>query len=1066
MPAPQLNTYFQTFKTDDLGQIFLTGILNVETYSKVNLDIIQWPHVAVSMTVSCDMGKLSGATLAQTVGQFALGTATQIHTFDVVGPEFSVILTGGPPNTDVPIQAWVFLSTTDVSARSPCLFAVDYGVKADGVELLDGQTTAGSTTLTSALASWTTSDNGKICVVQGAGVNGAALPCTITIVDAHTAKMSVAASVSSAPIKHTDGAITEGTNLFTSASMSLVAGDINKIISIAGSSVFPKGPPQILSINSPTSANLGFCAATTVSGASFTYGGGAAGTMGGFRVNYGTDDTSNIVAMMNAAGSGAGPSVCQLDPGISMITGLKSNHIGITVNGYGQGGQNQQCYSMWCLAAESPYALATVGSVECTYNNMWIEGNNLASLGTLQMIPLTARQLFSKILLSGAQPHVGSLTYIAGDSEVDNIYFRQFSLWQDPRWSGTTARALAAIKVMNVQAFNIDYDYGSIFDCNYAGYYVNGSSNLRHVQVFQQQNAMFYYEACQQFELVDIYTERNDGFGGTTPNLSGCSNVPFTVEGTATRSNGGQVINVSQCMVNATNPIEFHGKQPYVLVSNRIGGNIKLSKVAPPGPGTGTVALTRGSATITFSAAQTLAIGTTLSFASQPGIIYTLGSSVSSSTSGTLTEPFSGPVSVAATTWGGPAISIFKMVSIGTVFPTPGIGFVGDLTMVDQFTTPGRQAVDVGHGQYYTTTNGSSITTSAAGLATGAIGLVVNGQESHHTTQLDPLTYLQSTDFGGTAQVINWYDAMSGIVLDGSGNVQQWNDQTAFLHNLTQPTAGNRPGYVALGGAGDKGYVNIATSGNDALSAPITSSTANPFEVFAVLRDNGGTGSQLLDTNGAGQGIRTGGNGIAMNGTVFGPSIAEPGGTGVDYLLDCEFNNGSSGISVNGGTAVIGNNGTIFYTSFITVGNVHAGGASWVGRVYLIYIVNAALSSTYRAQVQAQLCHNFGLRFAGAATGMAYICDTMLDASNNIVPDRVVVSNSACGLAVTLPPPTIGRVITFVDNVGLASTVASIVVLPNGGEKINSTTSATMSTNWGQMTVRSPDGINWIASQG
>ena len=109
MATPELKTYFQTFTTDALGQIFLTGILNVEEHSRVNLEIIQWPHVAVSMTVSCNMGKISGETLAQTVGQFALGTTGQISTFDVVGPEFTVVLTGGPPNTDVPIQAWVFI---------------------------------------------------------------------------------------------------------------------------------------------------------------------------------------------------------------------------------------------------------------------------------------------------------------------------------------------------------------------------------------------------------------------------------------------------------------------------------------------------------------------------------------------------------------------------------------------------------------------------------------------------------------------------------------------------------------------------------------------------------------------------------------------------------------------------------------------------------------------------------------------------------------------------------------------------------------------------------------------
>ena len=110
MTTPTLHTYFQTFKTDHLGQIFLTGILNVEAFNKVNVEIIQWPHAAVSMTVLCDMGKITGQTLAQTVGQFPLGTAGNIHSFPVIGPEFSLVLTSGPANTDVPIQAWVFLN--------------------------------------------------------------------------------------------------------------------------------------------------------------------------------------------------------------------------------------------------------------------------------------------------------------------------------------------------------------------------------------------------------------------------------------------------------------------------------------------------------------------------------------------------------------------------------------------------------------------------------------------------------------------------------------------------------------------------------------------------------------------------------------------------------------------------------------------------------------------------------------------------------------------------------------------------------------------------------------------
>ena len=110
MATPQLKTYFKTFKTDHLGQIFMTGILDVTDFNRASLEIIQWPHVTVNMTVTCNMGKLSGDTLAQTLTQFPLGTTDRINTFDVVGPELSVVLTGGTPNTDVPIQAWVFLN--------------------------------------------------------------------------------------------------------------------------------------------------------------------------------------------------------------------------------------------------------------------------------------------------------------------------------------------------------------------------------------------------------------------------------------------------------------------------------------------------------------------------------------------------------------------------------------------------------------------------------------------------------------------------------------------------------------------------------------------------------------------------------------------------------------------------------------------------------------------------------------------------------------------------------------------------------------------------------------------
>jgi hypothetical protein len=109
MAAPKRIDYFKTFTTDPLGQIFMTGIVNVAPFNTVNLEIIQWPHAPVTMTVTCMMGKITGSTLAEVVEHFPLGTAGHIHSFDVIGPEFSVVLTGGPPKAKVPIQAWLFL---------------------------------------------------------------------------------------------------------------------------------------------------------------------------------------------------------------------------------------------------------------------------------------------------------------------------------------------------------------------------------------------------------------------------------------------------------------------------------------------------------------------------------------------------------------------------------------------------------------------------------------------------------------------------------------------------------------------------------------------------------------------------------------------------------------------------------------------------------------------------------------------------------------------------------------------------------------------------------------------
>ena len=109
MATPQLKTYFKKFKSDQFGQIQMTGILNIKPFHKVNLEIINFPNPIQNLTVAVHMGKISGQTLSQEIEHFALGGPVLIHTYDVIGPELAVWVMGAPPNTNVDIQAWVFL---------------------------------------------------------------------------------------------------------------------------------------------------------------------------------------------------------------------------------------------------------------------------------------------------------------------------------------------------------------------------------------------------------------------------------------------------------------------------------------------------------------------------------------------------------------------------------------------------------------------------------------------------------------------------------------------------------------------------------------------------------------------------------------------------------------------------------------------------------------------------------------------------------------------------------------------------------------------------------------------
>jgi hypothetical protein len=108
----KLLKYFGTYTSDRLGQIELTGILDIEGYHTVNLEILAgYADQVPDLRVTVDMGKITGSTLADEVDRFTIAIPDiHIHTYPVIGPELVVWVLGAPPNTDVDIQAWVFLN--------------------------------------------------------------------------------------------------------------------------------------------------------------------------------------------------------------------------------------------------------------------------------------------------------------------------------------------------------------------------------------------------------------------------------------------------------------------------------------------------------------------------------------------------------------------------------------------------------------------------------------------------------------------------------------------------------------------------------------------------------------------------------------------------------------------------------------------------------------------------------------------------------------------------------------------------------------------------------------------
>ncbi len=82
----------------------LGPIINVAGFRRVSIRIGPTAAKAASIV----FGKISNTTLA---GELVLPLDHKIHTFDIIGPEMVLWLSGATPNSTENVQLWAYLST-------------------------------------------------------------------------------------------------------------------------------------------------------------------------------------------------------------------------------------------------------------------------------------------------------------------------------------------------------------------------------------------------------------------------------------------------------------------------------------------------------------------------------------------------------------------------------------------------------------------------------------------------------------------------------------------------------------------------------------------------------------------------------------------------------------------------------------------------------------------------------------------------------------------------------------------------------------------------------------------
>jgi len=200
-----------------------------------------------------------------------------------------------------------------------------------------------------------------------------------------------------------------------------------------------------------------------------------------------------------------------------------------------------------------------------------------------------------------------------------------------------------------------------------------------------------------------------------------------------------------------------------------------------------------------------------------------------------------------------------------------------------------------------------------------------------------------------------WYDATTGVS-DTAGAVDQWDDQSGNNNDLTQ-TSTNRPttNSQTLNGLNVIDFDGV----NDSLFHS-TSFATQPTSFAAVfVRDVSGADHTVFD------GI-SGRNMLRLRSTdvlaVFaGSFVGTDSITTGAILASGVFDDGSSEIRLNGGTAVSGTAGTQDFDGGLRVGASTTGTAQLLnGKIAEIVITNSDLSESDRQKLEGYLAHRWG----------------------------------------------------------------------------------------------------------